>query len=24
LDRTGEIDVGDALQKLDPTITVHH
>ncbi len=24
LDRTGEVDVGDALQKLDPSITVHH
>lgn len=24
LDRTGEIDVGEALQKLDPSITVHH
>jgi hypothetical protein len=24
LRRTGEIDLGDALQKLDPAITVHH
>jgi hypothetical protein len=24
LDRTGQIDVADALQMLDPSITVHH
>jgi hypothetical protein len=24
LDRTGQTEVGDALQMLDPSITVHH
>jgi hypothetical protein len=24
LDTTGKVDVGDALQVLDPSITVHH
>jgi hypothetical protein len=24
IDRTGQTDTGDALQQLDPSITVHH
>jgi hypothetical protein len=24
LERTGAIDIGDALQSLDPSISVHH
>jgi hypothetical protein len=24
IDRTGKVDLGDALQTLDPTITIHH
>jgi len=24
IDRTGQVDTGNALQMLDPTVTVHH
>ena len=24
IERTGQVDAGDALQRLDPSVTVHH